>query len=105
MTYELVAGWTSPIDIDLLTKGQTPVGTMSGMTAALVLMDGRGVTIDTSGDVTIADATNWIVRYSPDATDLIPGIYRGRVKITDAGGAVAYFPSGEWDTWIVRSEA
>lgn len=104
MIYELVAGWTSPIDIDLLTKGATPSGTMSGMTAALLLQDGKGNSIDTSGDVTIADATNWIVRYSPDAADLVPGVYHGRIKVTDAGGAVAYFPSGEWDRWIIRSE-
>jgi len=103
-TYEITAGWTAPIDIDLLTKGALPSGTMSGMTAAIVLKDRSGNTIDTSGDVTIADSTNWVVRYTPDATDLVPGVYLGRVKVTDSSSQVAYFPSGEADVWIVRPE-
>ena len=104
-SYTIVAGWTSPIVISLLTKNATPSGTMAGMTAALILRDPlTGTTLDTSGDVTISDSTNWQVTYSPDAADLIAGIYRGRVKITDGSGLIAYFPSDDWDTWIVRTE-
>ena len=105
MTYDVVAGWTAPIDIDLLSRGASPSGTMVGMTAALILRDpASGVTLDTTGDVTIPDTATWTVRYSPDAADLIPGVYRGRVKITDSGGLIAYFPSDEWDVWIIRGE-
>ena len=104
-TYEIVAGWTGLIDINLLSQGAVPAGTMSGMTAALVLRDLAGNLLDTTGDVTVSDSTNWVVRYSPDATDLVPGVYHGRVKVTDSGGLVVYFPSGDFDTWIVRSES
>ncbi len=105
MLYEVVAGWTAPIDVDLLAKGETPSGTMAGMTVALVLRDHKGDTLDTSGDVSIEDSDGWIVRYTPDATDLVPGVYNGRFKVTDGSGGIAYFPSGEWDRWIVRTEA
>lgn len=103
-TYEVVAGWSGPIDINLLAKGATPSGTMAGMTAELVLRDAAGTAIVTAGDVTISDSTNWVVTYTPDATDLTPGVYKGRIKITDASDGVVYFPSAEPDTWIVRSE-
>lgn len=104
MVYEVVAGWTAAIDIDLLTKGATPSGTMSGMTVSLVLKDKFGVPINTAGDVSIQDSSNWIVRYVPDPTDLIVGTFFGRIKVTDAAGGIAYFPSSDPDIWIIRSE-
>lgn len=100
--YEVVIGWTEPIDIDLLSKGATPTGSLSG-TVALVLRDRHGTQIDTTGDVSIQDADDWVVRYTPDAADLTPGTYTGRVKVT-SGSNVSYFPSGEPDKWIVRHE-
>ena len=105
MTYDVVSGWTGHIDVDLLTKGATPSGTMAGMTAELILRDSNGNTITTTGDVSVQDSTNWVVRYSPDATDFVPGVYRGRFKVTDSAGLIVYFPSAEADTWIVRSDA
>ena len=105
MTIDLVAGWTSAIDFMLIARGALPNGTMFGHTAELILMDDSGNQVTTTGDVEIADPTNWVVRYTPDATDLIPGNYYGRFKITDAAGGVAYFPSGEPDLWIIRRAA
>ncbi len=84
--FELVEGWTR-------------------MTATLVLKDLDGNTVDTSGDVSIVDATNWQVRYTPDASDLVVGRYHGRFKVTDGSGGIAYFPSDEWDVWLIRSVA
>lgn len=104
MQYELVEGWTASIDIRLLAMGATPSGTMGGMSAALVLKDELGNTIDTTGDVSIVDAAGWVVRYSPDPADLQPGTYQMRVKVTDSGGKVSYFPSGEPDFLRVRKE-
>jgi hypothetical protein len=103
--FEVVEGWTDPIVVNLLKAGETPSGTMVGMTASLVLRDNRGVLPDTAGDVTITDAVNWQVTYSPDAADLIEGTYRGRFKVVDGAGNVAYFPSAGWDIWYIRSVA
>lgn len=103
--YQVVAGWTAAIDIDLLSAGATPSGIMSAMTAQLILRDLDGNTLNTTGDVTIPDINVWSVRYTPDAADLVPGVYRGRVKITDGSGGVAYFPSGDPDIWEVKAEA
>ncbi len=104
-TYEMVVGWTGPINIRLLSQGDTPAGSLSGMTIALVLRDHLGNTLDTSGDVAITDTSAWLVRYTPDPDDMVPGVYNGRFKVTDDSGAIVYFPSGEWDRWIVRAEA
>jgi len=105
-TFELVAGWTAPVDAFLLQDGETPSTSLSGSTIALVLRKTEdGSLLDTSGDVAIQDADAWRVRYSPDASDLVPGKYKGRFKVTDSGGKIGYYPSAEWDTWIVRSES
>lgn len=104
MLYEVVEGWTSPIDITLLTRGEKPPNTMAGMTVDIVLEDRDGNTIETAGDVSIQDTDNWIVRVTFDAADLIPGNYYGRIKVIDAFGGVSYFPSGEPDIWVVKPE-
>jgi hypothetical protein len=104
VNYEIVAGWTAPIDIELLTRGAAPTGTMAGMTVRLLLMSKTGDEIDTVGDVTIEDTDVWVVRYAPDPSDLHPGVYRMRIKVTDSGGKVVYFPSGDPDVLVVRPE-
>lgn len=104
MRYGIVQGWTAPMDFNLLSKGASPSGDMVGMSAALILRNAER-TLDTSGDVTIPDTSLWTVRYTPDATDLVPGIFKMRIKVTDSGGAISYFPSDEWDIMEVRSEA
>ena len=78
---------------------------MAGMSAELILKTADGTTLATTGDISIVDETNWRVRYSPDAADLVAGSYRGRFKVTDVDGKVVYFPSKVWDQWIVRAEA
>ena len=103
-TYNIVAGWTADIDIDLKDDGATPSGTLGG-TVELILKNADGTQLPFTGDVSIQDATNWRVRVSPDAGDFVVGIYRGRIKVTDTSNKVAYFPNGHWDRWIVHSEA
>src|SRR5690349_20992095 len=103
--YDIVVGWTAPVDITLLSKGQAPTGTMAGMTAELVLQDRDGVAINTTGDMSIPDTDVWIVRYTPDPTDLVEGEYRMRVKVTDGTGHVSYFPNGHWDLLKVHAVA
>ena len=104
-THHVVVGQTSAYDIDLKDDGVTPSGTLGG-TVALVLKNEAGTQIALTGNVTIQDAVNWRIRVSPDAADFgTAGIYRGRVKVTDSGGRVAYFPNSEWDKWIIYREA
>ncbi len=105
MNYDIVKDWTAPVDIDLLSQGETPEGTMAGMTVVLILKDEDGNSIDTSGDLVIQDSTLWKVRWTPDTSDLIVGIFRMRVKVTDVSGGVSFFPSGEWDTLYVWDQA
>ncbi len=104
MTFDIVAGWTNPLVFSLLSQGATPSGTMASMTVELILRDTRGNTIDTTGDVTVSDSAAWEVTYTPDAADLVPGVYHARFKVTDAPDKIAYFPSAEPDIWHVRSE-
>ena len=100
--YEIVEGWTAPVDITLLSKGIAPTGTMVGMSAELLIQDTDGNAIPTTGDVTIPNTSFWVVRYTPDATDLIEGTYRMRVKVSD-GTAISFFPNGYWDILKVRT--
>ena len=102
-TYHVVEGWTSPIDIDLRDDGAIPSGTLAG-TIELILKDSSGTQLPFTGDVSIQDATNWRVRVNPDAADFVAGIYRGRVKVTDGTGKIAFFPNSEPDIWVVRTE-
>lgn len=101
--YELVEGWTSPIDVDLRDDGAIPSGTLGG-TVTLALKDKDGNIINMTGNVTIQDATNWRVRVNPDASDFVQGTYRGRFKVTDSGGKISYFPNQHYDVWIVHPE-
>jgi hypothetical protein len=104
MTYEIVEGWTGPLDIRLKSAGADPSGDMVGMSAALLLTNKAGDVVDTAGDVTIEDVDVWVVRYAPDPSDLQPGVYRMRIKVTDSAGKVVYFPSGDPDVLVVRPE-
>ena len=102
--YQVVAGWTSPIDIELLARGDTPSGAMTGMTATLILSEARtGAAVTLTGTVSIPDTSLWSVRFSPATGDLVAGRYNGRVKVTDSASKIAYFPSGEPDIWEVRA--
>ena len=102
-THEVVAGQTSVYDIDLKDDDATPSGTLAG-TVELIIKNQAGTQLAFTGDVTIQNAATWRVRLSPDAGDFVAGIYRGRVKVTDDDGKIAYFPSAKYDVWIVHPE-
>jgi len=101
--FEIVAGWTDPLDFDLLADKAIPAAPLTG-TVELVLKKADGTIMPTTGDVSITDATNWRVRYSPDADDLVVGNYQGRFKITGIDTKVKYAPSGVWMEWKIRAE-
>lgn len=101
-THEVVTGETGPYDFYLRDDGAIPSGTLTG-TVSLVLVDQGGTQLELTGNLSIYDAANWIVRLLADASDLPAGVYSGRVKRMDTGGLVTYFPRGVWDAWVVRS--
>src|SRR5262245_45746928 len=95
--YEIVIGWTAPIDIYLLDDYHVPAGVLDG-TVELWMADIDGNAIDFAGDVSIQNAAQWLVRVEPDAADFATaGNYRSRFKVTDTSGKVGFFPNGAWD--------
>jgi hypothetical protein len=59
--FNIIVGWTSPIDIDLKDDGATPSGTLAG-TVTLVMQDKNGTAVTFTGNVAIQNATTWRVR-------------------------------------------
>ena len=102
-THEVVAGQTSNYDIDLKDDGAVPSGTLAG-TVELIIKNAAGTQLPFTGNVSILTAATWRIRVQPDSGDFVEGIYKGRVKITDDAGRVAYFPNSGADIWIVRKE-
>ncbi len=102
----LVEGETKPVDITLYdgegTSQTAVVGT--GLTVDLVLRNRVGAQVNVTGEVAWLVAADGTVRYSPAASDLRAdnSPYEARVKVTDSGGGVAFYPNGEPDKWIVR---
>ena len=108
-TLEAVAAQTAPIYLYLKNDGATPTNpdgtalTMSGMTMVLIVTDLDGNSRTIAGAMSIETSASWLVKYAPDAADLAVGTWRYRVKVTDSGGKIGYFPSATWDQLIVRS--
>ena len=120
MIVDWVEGETAPREFILKEDGVAFDGT--GLTVELVLTDKTGAPVDTVGDVAWVDALTGLVRYTPDAADLMPGagepyvttkvsvpvgdfayfVRRARFKLTDGGGGVGYFPRGDPDLWRIH---
>jgi hypothetical protein len=101
MIFELTEGWTGPIDVQLKADGSAVV--LTGCTVALILKANDDSVVDTTDDVTLYTALSGIVRYVPDAADLVAakGPYRARWKVTDQTSRITFFPNGAPDTWNV----
>jgi len=101
MSLEIVAGWTGPVDFALKADGAAI--NLAGITVTLLLSGSDGVTVDTTGDVTILSEPGGTVRYLPDAADLSAALspYKARFKLVDGTGAIVYVPSGTRDVWKV----
>jgi uncharacterized phiE125 gp8 family phage protein len=101
-TLTLVEGHTGVIDQTLKAAGT--VVDLTGMFVDLVLQTANGTLLGTSADVTVPAPMAGLVRYSPDPGDLLardtPHV--ARWKVTDAQGAVVFFPSEAGDVWIVQ---
>ena len=99
---KLVEGWTGAID-DVLTSNGVAID-LTGLTVELVLQKADGALVTTAGNVTIVIPASGLVRYSPDAGDLLatetPHV--ARWKVTDGAGKVSFFPSDPGEVWTVQ---
>jgi uncharacterized phiE125 gp8 family phage protein len=100
---QLVEGWTGPIDETLKSNGVAV--DLTGMTVELILQKATGAPVDTTGDVTVVTPASGLVRYSPDAADLVAAEtpHVARWKVTDGGGKVVFFPHEAGEVWLVQS--
>jgi uncharacterized phiE125 gp8 family phage protein len=99
---KLVEGYTGLIDETLKSNGV--VIDLTGMTVALILQKADGSPVDTTANVTVPDAVNGLVRYSPDAGDLLaletPHV--ARWQVTDGIGKIVFVPSDAGEVWEVQ---
>jgi uncharacterized phiE125 gp8 family phage protein len=102
---KLVEGHTGVIDETLKSNGEAV--NLTGMTVELVLQTALGALVDTAGDVTVPTPAEGVVRYTPDAADLLatqtPHV--ARWKVTDGNGRVVFFPSDAGEVWEVQPAA
>ena len=105
MPIDVTEGWTGGLEFQLLADGAVPAGSLPG-TPDLILKDKTGIAIDTTGDVTVTEAAQWKVKYTPDAADFNASgsPYTARFKVTDAGSQIVFFPSGPADVWRVHKQ-
>lgn len=95
-------GWTAPLDWVLKTNGMPQ--DVRDMTVEAVIKTAGGVRISTTDDVVVTLSTGGLVRLNADQVDFraYRSPYTLRFLVTDVGGKIAYFPSGEPITIRVR---
>ena len=100
--YNLVEGWTDPIDCILIADGSAL--NLTGITVAVVAYDASNAPLTLTGSVSIPSASLGQVRFSPSAGDLVnsKSPMRIRWKLTDGAGKIRYVPNAEPDRWNVR---
>lgn len=98
----IVEGQTAPLDW-LLRANAVPQN-LTDMTVTAVLKTAAGKVVSTTDDVTVYGTTGGLVRLNPDAVDFraYRSPYTLRFRVEDVDGKVAYFPSGEPITIMVR---
>lgn len=102
--YTITEKHTAPLGFQLL-EGGSPLP-LTGVTVAILITDNRGTVIST-GNVTITDAANGKVAWTPGGTaDLVAANspYQVRWKLTDGSGKIKYVPSGLRDVWEITQE-
>jgi hypothetical protein len=91
---QIVAGWTSPLKLALQSGGEAY--DLSGATAQLVVTNANGASVTMAGTVTVTSAAGGRLEYAPVAADFATaGVYSARVKVTDSGGKISFFPNKE----------
>ena len=102
MPQDFVEGWTEPINYQLLADGVAQ--NLTGMTVALVGYQNAGKLFPFGGSVSVTDAVNGKVVFTPAAADLVAkgSPYNIRWKVTDSLGKIAYFPNQSPEVWVVQ---
>lgn len=97
----IVEGWTGQLDLQLLADAVA--ADLTGMTVTLVIKDKGGNSVTPGGTVTVVDAANGKVRYSPVSNDFFvaKSPYSVRWKVVDGSNKTVFFPSGKADQWVV----
>lgn len=98
-----VAGDTSRRTYQLTEDGDNLVAT--GFAVSDLLITGNdGTVVDTAGRFNWVSAPAGTVYYDPvaDSEVATKSPYRLRVKVTDGGGKVRYYPSGAPAEYVVR---
>lgn len=100
----LVEGWTGLLGPFTLRVDGTPF-VLTGFTVALVLRDGDGNLVTTTGTVNVLDqsANPGQITYAPAASDFVfrtgrfvtSTTYRMHWRVTDGDGKVIFFPNDE----------
>jgi hypothetical protein len=102
MTYDIVAGTTTPLQFQLIEAGA--VIDLTSITVTLLLNDRIGNTVFGAGTVTITDAPNGKIQFTPASNSIFTtalGPYYARWVLTTAGGLVGYVPTTIRDVWNI----
>lgn len=99
---ELIEGWTKPINEQILSNG-SPYD-LAGLTVSLRVYPKGGRTFKSlSGTVTVIDAVNGKVQFTPASGDLLSIESPYAVRWAIVNGGVTYFaPQGAPEEWVVR---
>lgn len=101
--YNLVEGWTDPIDC--IIKADGVALSLTGITVAIVASDKNGSSVTMPGTVSVTDAAAGKVRYAPSAaTDLLNSRspMNIRWRLTDGSGKIRFVPNApNRDKWII----
>ena len=102
MATEIVEGTTAPLTFQLLEAGE-PLD-LSGLTVTLSLKDRTGTIVSTAGMVTVTNAIDGEVTFTPANAGVLVaanGPYFARWTLTTSGGAVSYCPTELQDKWTI----
>ena len=107
-SYDVVEGWTTRLDFQLLSCGVSfVIAASTDNIVTPLLVNARGEEIATSsGDVTIITAACGEVGYTPKTSGIFVAAdepYRMRFKVEDSTSNFAYFPNADPFIIAVRS--
>lgn len=102
MPISLVEGWTGPLVYVL--KVDDVAQNLTSMTVTMVARDAHGTLLSLSGSLSVTDAANGEVTFTPAAGDVKLRLspYLVRFRVVDASSRVVYFPNAEAEQWVIR---
>jgi len=102
MAQFIVEGQTAPVDYRLLADNSAY--NLTGCTVSLTAFTFSGAAKTFAGVVSVPNAANGEVRFSPDAADFLSSDrqYRIRFRVVRADAKIEFFPTGEAEVWVVQ---